>query len=111
MTKLRNCIPCVMGMAADTTLRFLIENVVLALLDRLRREKTVEFVAARMFTGPALNGAEHVSLDLNMLVTKGGMMECSQNVIDDFINGYIGVLPSVEHTAFITTVRKRGHVQ
>lgn len=64
-----------------------------------------------MFTGPGLNGAEHVSLDLNMLITKGRMVECSQDVVDDFIDGYIGVLPSVEHTALMTTIRKRGYVQ
>lgn len=56
----------------------------------------VEFVAARVFTGPGLDGTEHVPLDLDVFIAEGGVVERSQHVVDNFVHGHVGVLPCVE---------------
>lgn len=99
MAELGNRVPCVMSMAADTALGFLVENMVFTLFNRLRREKMVKFMAARMLIGPSLDGAEHIPLDLDVFITKSGVVKCSQNVVDDLIDGYVRVLPCVENAA------------
>lgn len=105
MAKLRNRLPCVMSMAADTALLLVVESVVFALFNGLRRQNLVEFAAARMLIGPRLDGVEHIPLNLNMLVTKGGVVECPQHVVDNFFDGHTGVLPCVENATLITLVR------
>lgn len=85
--------------AASLLLVLLVENVIFALSDRLRRQEMVNFVPARMLIGPGLYGAEHILLDLNVSTAKSWVMECAQYVVDNFIYGDIGVLPCVENTA------------
>jgi hypothetical protein len=59
----------------------------------------IDFVAAWMLINPGLYGAEHIPLDLNILMTKSGVVECPQHVVDNFIYGNTGVLPCIENAA------------
>lgn len=59
----------------------------------------VDVVPARILIDPGLYGAEHILLDLNVSTAKGRVVECAQYVVDNFIYGDIGVLPSIENTA------------
>lgn len=63
------------------------ENVVLVMLDRLGREEMTKFMAAGMLISPLLDCVEHVALNLDLITAGGGMVECAQNIVHDFING------------------------
>ena len=56
----------------------------------------VELVAMGGFLGPLANGLEHLALDLDTLVTRGGMVQGAEDVIDDFVDRNAGVLPGVD---------------
>lgn len=109
MAELRNRIPSVMGVTADTTLLLLVEDVVFALLDGLRRQEVVDVVAARMLIDPVLDCAEHVPLNLNMVVTQGRVVEGTQHVVDNFVNRHAGVFPCVKNPALTRHVSRRIH--
>lgn len=72
----------------------LIEDVVLVVLDGLGVENVVNLVTARMLVGPGFYGLEHVTLDLDMVVAEGGMVEGVEDVIDNLIDRDSSVLPS-----------------
>lgn len=56
----------------------------------------VELVAAGVMVCPLLDGAEHVSVDLNVIVADGGVVECAKDVIENLIDGNARVLPSIK---------------
>jgi len=49
----------------------------------------IDLVAARMLVGPALHSAEHVPLDLDLVVPESRVVKYSQDVVHDFIDGDI----------------------
>lgn len=75
------------------------DDVVLAGLNRLGREKAVDLVTPVVFIGPLPDGFEHVLLDLNSLVADGRVMEGAEHVIDDLIDRDAGVFPGIEDAA------------
>lgn len=76
----------------------LIEDVVLSLLDGVGGKGTIQLMALRVLVCPLLHGLEHGPLDLDIFVAQGGVVEGSQNIVHDFINRDIGMLPCVENT-------------
>lgn len=77
----------------------LAEDVVLAIANRFGREEVFKLVSARMLIGPLPDSVEHVTLDLNIIVTEGGVVECTEDIIDDLINRDASVLPCVQDAA------------
>jgi hypothetical protein len=55
-----------------------------------------------MFICPLLHRPEHVTLDLNVLVAGGRMVECTKHIIADLIDGNTGVLPGIENTPVVS---------
>ena len=56
-------------------------------------------MALRVLVGPLADSVKHVSLDFDILVTKGGVVEGAKNVVNNFVNRNTGVLPGVENPA------------
>lgn len=79
--------------SAATTAR-LVENVVLALLDGFRTENAIEFVTTGVLVSPGADSLEHVTLDLDVVVAQGGVVENAQDIVHDLIDGDVGVVPS-----------------
>lgn len=52
---------------------------------------------SRVLVGPLPHGLIHVLLDLDVLVTNGWMMECAENVVNDFVHWHACVLPSIQY--------------
>lgn len=75
----------------------LLQDVVLAGLDGRGAEDGGEFMMAGVALCPLLDGVEHVALDLNVVVSDGWVVECAEDVVDDFVNGDAGVFPSIEN--------------
>jgi hypothetical protein len=75
------------------------EDVVLVVLDGLGREELVELVAVRGLLRPLAHRLEHVALDLDVLVAGRRVVEGTENVVDDFVDGDAGVLPGVDDAA------------
>jgi molybdopterin biosynthesis enzyme len=73
--------------------------VVAAGFDALGRQEGVDLVAPRIVVGPLAHGVEHVFVDLDVLVTDGGVVEGAEDVVDDFVDGNAGIFPSVEDAA------------
>lgn len=101
MTKARHIAKGAMVAAstsANTAVRALVKDMVLMVLNSLGRKEVGKFVASRMFICPLLHCPEHVTLDLNVVVTGSGMVECTKHIVADLINRNTGVLPSIENT-------------
>lgn len=75
------------------------QDVILAVLDTLRSKNVVQFMTTRVLIGPLANSVEHVPLDVDTLVSNGGVVEGAQHVIDDLVYRHACVLPSVKHAA------------
>lgn len=88
--------------SATTAVRALVKDMVLMLLNRLGRKEVGKFVASRMFICPLLHRPEHVTLDLNVLVAGGRMVECTKHIVADLIDGNMGVLPGIENTPVVS---------
>jgi len=92
-----------MGAAAPASgLGFVsVEDVVLAVLYRFGAEEVGKLVALRVLVVPFTHRVVHVALDLDALVTEGRVVEGLEDVIDDFIHGDVGILPSKENTTIV----------
>lgn len=53
----------------------LLQDMILSIPHGLGGEERVKLVAARMLIRPLPDGVEHVSLDSNVFVTEGGVVE------------------------------------
>lgn len=84
--------------AATAAVRALVKDMVLMILNRLGTKEVGKLVASRMFIRPLLHCPEHVTLDLNVLVAGGGMVECTKHIVGNLIDGNTGVLPGIENT-------------
>lgn len=69
--------------------------MILTLLDRLGTQDAIEVTATGMLIRPLLDCVEHVAMDLNVLVAESGVMEGTDNIVDNFIYGYTRILPGV----------------
>lgn len=87
--------------ATDTAARArdLVENVVLVVPDRLRREKMGKLVATRVLISPLLHCPKHVSLNFDMVVASSRMMECAKDIVNNLVYRNTGVLPGIKDTA------------
>ena len=74
-------------------------DVILAVLDSIGAEETVQLVAVRGLVDPILHRLVHVSLHLDTIVADGGVVKGPDDVVDDFVYGNTGVLPCVEDAA------------
>lgn len=84
------------SVAIAALLLMILQDVVLALLDRFRAKEVAEVVTTGMSVGPVLDGAEHLALDLDVVVASCGVMESPEDIVDDFFDWNVGVLPGVE---------------
>lgn len=80
-----------------TAVRALVKDMVLVVLNRLGRKEVGKLVASRMFICPLLHCPVHVTLDLNVLVAGGRMVECTKHIVADLVDGDTGVLPGIEN--------------
>jgi len=69
--------------------------MVLALLNGLGGQDVVELIALGVLIGPLLHGPKHIPLDLDLIAAEGGVMEGAKNVVDDLLNGDVGVFPGI----------------
>lgn len=74
----------------------LVENVVLALANRVGGEDVLKLVAAGVLVGPLLDGVEHVALDLDTVLAEGRVVQCAEDIVDDLIYRDTRVLPGVQ---------------
>lgn len=72
--------------------------MVLVILNRLGTKEMSKLMAARVLISPLLDSRKHVALDLDVIVACSRMVESTDNVVDDLVDGNIGILPSIEHT-------------
>lgn len=77
----------------------LVEDVVFATLDRIRREHMVQFMAARVLLCPHTNSLEHVTLNVNALVAESWMVECAKNIVYHLVDGDIGIIPCKQNSS------------
>lgn len=75
----------------------LLQNVVLALLDGLGREKVGKLVAFGVLFCPLPNSVKHVSVNLDTFVAGGRVMESADHIIDHFVYRNASVLPGIEN--------------
>lgn len=73
--------------------------VVSAGLDGGGAEDVVEAAALGVLVDPFFYGVEHVAVDLEVLVTRGGVVEDVEDVVDYLVYGDAGVFPGVDDTA------------
>lgn len=75
------------------------EDVVLVVLDGVRREEVVEAVAVGRLLRPLADRLEHLALNLDGLVARGWVVEGAQDIVDDLVDGDRGVFPGVHDPA------------
>lgn len=74
-------------------------DMVLAVLDRFATENGVELIPVTMLVSPLPHRLEHVTLNLNVIVSDRWVVERTKDVIDDFVHGNIWMFPCVKHAA------------
>lgn len=91
------------GRPVTLTAGFLIraDDVVLACLDRLGGEKGVKLVPPGILVGPLPDGGEHVLLDLDVIIADRGVVEGTENVVDDFVDGNASMFPGIKDATVI----------
>lgn len=52
-----------------------------------------------MLVGPHADGFEHVSMDFDVFIAKSWVVEGADDVVDDFVDGDVGVFPGEEDAA------------
>lgn len=57
-----------------------------------------KLVAAGVLVSPLLDSLEHVTLDLDMIVPSSRVVESTQDIVNDFVDRYASVFPSIEDT-------------
>ena len=62
-------------------------------LDRLGGENAVDLIPLRVLVCPRFDGLEHITLDINTVVSERWMVEGSKHIVDHFVNGHPRVLP------------------
>lgn len=73
--------------------------VVPACFDGGGAEDVVEVAAVRVLVDPFLDCVEHVAVDFEVVVARGGVVEDVEDVVDYFVDGDAGVFPGVEDAA------------
>lgn len=73
--------------------------MIFAILDRFTTKKSVEFISVAMLVSPLADCIEHVTLNLNVVVSDGGMVERAEDIVGYLIDRNIRVLPRVQYTA------------
>lgn len=56
----------------------------------------VDLVTARMLVRPLTHRIEHVTLNLNTLVSESWVVESMQDVTHNLVNGNAGIIPGIE---------------
>lgn len=79
----------------------LFQNMVLSSLDGFRRKHAVKFMTTWMLVGPQLDSFIHVSVNFNALVSQSRMVECTQHIVDNFVNRYIGIIPGKDNATVV----------
>jgi len=81
-------------------------DVVLAVLDRLGVEQVVQFMAAGILVGPHLHRLVHVALHLDAFVAHDGVVERTDDVVDDFFHGNARVFPCIDDTTLVCQLKR-----
>lgn len=90
-----------MAVAAVTvacTLVLLRQDMVLSILDRLRREDLIQLMSLRVLVRPHPHSLVHVSLNLDVLIPHSRVVECLQHIVGYFVHRNVRVVPREEHT-------------
>lgn len=87
------------GVAVVAGLLVRANDMVPTSFDGVAREESVQLMAPRVGIGPLAHGVEHFSLDLDVLVADGGMVEGTEDVVNDFVYWDTGIFPGIEDTA------------
>lgn len=74
----------------------LVKHMVLARTHGLGRQNVVDLVTTGMLVSPFLDCAEHIPLEVNSFVAKGGMMESLEYIVADFVDRDGGILPGIQ---------------
>lgn len=74
-------------------------HMVFAILDRLTTKNGVELVPLAMLVSPLSDCLEHVTLNLNVIVSDGGVVKRAEDIVDNLIDRNICVFPRVKDTA------------
>lgn len=68
-------------------------DVVLARAHAVRAEEVIESRLILLAGSPALDNVEHVAVEFAILVSERGVVENSGDIIQDFVDGDIGMFP------------------
>lgn len=71
------------------------ELMIFARLDRFATENVVDVKPVALLVSPLLHRLEHFALDLNAIVSDGGVVERAEDIVDDFVHGDVCMLPCV----------------
>ena len=78
--------------------RLAVQNVIVAFLHRLGREQLFELALVLTLITPLFNGVVHHALDLNVGVDLGGMVQSTEDIVDNLVVGHTRVLPCVNNS-------------
>lgn len=70
--------------------------VIMAIFDRLGAQNMIELITIWLLVNPFLHCVEHVSVDLETLVSESWVMESSADITHHLINRDTGILPGIE---------------
>lgn len=86
------------------------DHVVFAILDRFAAQYAVELIPVPMLVSPLSHCLEHITLNLNVIVSDGRVVKCAEDVIDDFVDRNICMFPCVQNTTGrgLVSVYKQG---
>jgi hypothetical protein len=87
----------------------LINPMVSASLYRGGIQDIVEIGSIGMFIHPLPNCVEHITLDFNGPIADHRMMKGSKDIIHDFLDGDINVLPGIDYARGHVLQNSRGH--
>ena len=73
--------------------------MVVASFDGLRAKDAVQTLTFWILIDPVAHSVEHVTMYFNLFFPQSWVMESTEDVRHDFIDGNTGVLPSVENSS------------
>lgn len=73
-------------------------HMVFAILDRCATENVVDIKPVTLLVSPLLHRLEHVTLNLNAIVSDRGVVKCAEDVVDYLVHGDICMFPCVQDT-------------
>lgn len=72
--------------------------VVVSSSNRSRTENAIQVMCIGLLLNPFPDGIEHISMDLEALISQSWVMENAKNIVHYLINRYSRVFPCIDHT-------------